>query len=78
MTKEQEKKENRLLALGREWARDPHFKEKCRNTWDPFFFTECEQKIEELKKVKNIEIKCQKRDSIKFLDISEISLEGSL
>ena len=76
MTKEQEKKMNRLLALGQEWARNQMFKETCRNSWDPEFFAYCEQKIAELKQVDMIERKHEDRDRIKFLDISEIDVEA--
>ena len=76
MTKEQEMKETRLLVLGQEWARDPHFKETCRRLWDPEFFQYCEQRIAALRQVNMIEEKHRGGDRIKFLDISEINVEG--
>ena len=77
MTEVQEKKLRRLKALAFEWARDPRFKEMCRRTWDPVFFMECEKTINELNKVWHIEYKHNHKDwSVKYLDISEINVEG--
>ena len=77
MTEVQEKKLRRLKALAFEWERSPQFKEMCRRTWDPVFFIECEMRINELNKVWGIEKKHQIKDwSVKFLDVSEINVEG--
>ena len=77
MTEVQEKKLRRLEALAFEWERSPQLKEMCRRTWDPEFFIDCEMRIGKLKEVSAVERKHhQKNWSVKFLDISEINVEG--
>lgn len=76
MMKQSDVKLNRLTALAQEWARNPKFKEDCRKIWDPLFFAMCEEKIEKLRQINLIESRHNRGDGTKFLDISEINVEG--
>jgi len=66
----------KLRALSAQWYGDPRMKEICRQTWDPIFFAECEQKIQKLKQINFIEQRHNIKSSIKYLDISEINVEA--
>ena len=71
-----EKKLNKIKALAMEWRRDLKFKETCRQMWDPAFFKWCEDTIAELEKVDKIDNLHSNRHGYKYLDISEIVVEG--